>query len=81
MSDIYRIIGAEESPYSVKVRAYFRYKEIPHEWLSRPDASDLFDKHARLPLVPLVESLSSHERMNTSAVFPPALRQAQRERD
>ena len=27
MSDIYRIIGAEESPYSVKVRAYFRYKK------------------------------------------------------
>lgn len=54
MSDVYRIIGAEESPYSVKVRAYFRYKEIPHEWLSRVDASDLYHKHARLPLVPLV---------------------------
>lgn len=54
MSDVYRIIGAEESPYSVKVRAYFRYKEIPHEWLLRPDAPELFNKHARLPLVPLV---------------------------
>ena len=54
MSDVYRIIGAEESPYSVKVRAYFRYKAIAHEWLSRVDASDLYQKHARLPLVPLV---------------------------
>jgi len=28
MADGYRIIGAEMSPYSVKVRAYFRYKAI-----------------------------------------------------
>ena len=54
MPEVYRIIGAEESPYSVKVRAYFRYKGIPHEWLSRVEASDLYDRHARLPLVPLV---------------------------
>ena len=26
MSDVYRIFGAEISPYSVKVRSYFRYK-------------------------------------------------------
>ena len=30
MADGYRIIGAEMSPYSVKVRSYFRYKGIPH---------------------------------------------------
>ena len=30
MADGYRIIGAEMSPYSVKARSYFRYKEIPH---------------------------------------------------
>ena len=35
MSGEYRIFGAEMSPYSVKVRAYFRYKGIPHQWLSR----------------------------------------------
>ena len=38
MAEDYRIIGAEESPYSVKVRAYFRYKGIPHQWLSRAAA-------------------------------------------
>ena len=54
MSEQYRIIGAEESPYSVKVRSYFRYKGIAHEWLSRFEASGLFQKHARLPLIPLV---------------------------
>jgi len=33
MSDKDRIFGAELSPYSVKVRSYFRYKRIPHEWV------------------------------------------------
>ena len=54
MGDIYRVIGAEESPYSVKVRTYFRYKDIPHRWMGRAAAGDLYQRHARLPLVPLV---------------------------
>ena len=48
------VIGSEESPYSVKVRAYFRYKGIAHEWRERGQAQELFAKHARLPLIPLV---------------------------
>ncbi len=35
MPDNYRIFGAEMSPYSVKVRSYFRYKGIPHQWILR----------------------------------------------
>jgi glutathione S-transferase len=54
MTDTYRIFGSELSPYSVKVRSYFRYKQIPHEWLSRARQSEEFKKYARLPLVPLV---------------------------
>ena len=54
MTANYIVIGSEESPYSVKVRSYFRYKGIPHEWRQRGEAGELFDKHARLPLVPLV---------------------------
>ena len=50
----YIVVGSEESPYSVKVRAYFRYKGIPHQWRERSNAQDLFAKHARLPLIPLV---------------------------
>ena len=51
----YRIFGSELSPYSVKVRSYFRYKGIPHEWVVR-NASNMeeFRRHARLPLIPLV---------------------------
>lgn len=53
-SSHYRLIGAEESPYSVKVRAYLRYKSLPHQWLSRMQAGELFAEHAKLPLIPLV---------------------------
>src|SRR5207248_10393367 len=55
MADGYRIIGAEMSPYSVKVRAYFRYKGIPHQWILRNAASQAeYDKHAKMPIIPLV---------------------------
>jgi len=51
----YRIFGLELSPYSVKVRSYFRYKQIPHEWVVRTLANmDEFQRHARLPLIPVV---------------------------
>ena len=48
------VIGSEESPYSVKVRAYCRYKGIAHQWRGRGEAQELYAKHARLPLVPLL---------------------------
>ena len=50
----YQLIGAEESPYSVKVRAALRYKSLPHQWLTRVQAAELFQKHARVPLIPLL---------------------------
>ena len=55
MADGYRIIGAEMSPYSVKVRSYFRYKGIPHQWILRNAASQAeYEKHAKMPIIPLV---------------------------
>jgi len=55
VADGYRIIGAEMSPYSVKVRAYFRYKAIPHQWILRNAASQAeYEKHARMPIIALV---------------------------
>ncbi|MBE7637805.1 glutathione S-transferase family protein [Sneathiella sp. P13V-1] len=51
----YIIYGSEFSPFSVKVRSYFRYKNIPHEWRPRTKENiEDFQKHAKLPLVPLV---------------------------
>src|SRR3979490_493195 len=43
------------SPYSVKVRSYFRYKAIPHQWVLRNAASQAeFEKHAKIPVIPLL---------------------------
>ncbi|NKB98786.1 MAG: glutathione S-transferase family protein [Pseudomonadales bacterium] len=54
MSD-YRIFGAELSPYSVKVRSYFRYKGIPHQWIVRnADSAEEYQKYAKIPIIPLV---------------------------
>ena len=55
MADSTRIFGAELSPYSVKIRSYFRYKDIPYQWILRNAASQAeFEKHARMPIIPLV---------------------------
>jgi len=50
-----RLIGLEMSPYTLKVRSYLRYKQIPFEWVSRNRKNEaLFQKHARVQLIPLV---------------------------
>jgi len=55
MTGTYKIFGSEMSPYSVKVRSYFRYKNIPHEWIARRAGVDEeYKKYARLPIVPTV---------------------------
>ena len=55
MPTTYRIYGNELSPYSVKVRSYLRFKQLPHEWIVRtPAVEDEFKRYAKLPLVPLV---------------------------
>ena len=57
MADVYRIFGAEMSPYSVKVRSYFRYKAIPHQLVLRNAASQAeFEKHAKMPIIPMLIS-------------------------
>jgi len=51
----HRVFGSEISPYSIKVRSYFRYKGIPHEWIERSQAHlEEFQKYAKLPLIPLL---------------------------
>ncbi len=52
---VWRIFGSEMSPYSVKVRSYFRYKRLPHEWIPRRAENDEeYRRYARLPIVPTV---------------------------
>jgi glutathione S-transferase len=55
VADVYRIFGVEPSPYSVKVRSYFRYKQLPHEWITRDANTQAeYQKFAKLPLIPAV---------------------------
>lgn len=55
MPNPYRIFGAEISPYSVKVRSWFRYKGATHKWLIRnADNQAEYQKYAKLPIIPLV---------------------------
>lgn len=55
MSQEFLIYGSELSPYSIKVRSYFRYSELPHQWIIRGmDKMDEFNQYAKLPLIPLV---------------------------
>jgi glutathione S-transferase len=55
MSDVYRVFGAELSPFSVKIRSYFRYKKIPHQWIQRDsDSMADYQKFAKIPIIPLV---------------------------
>ncbi len=50
----YTLFGAEESPYSVKLRGYLSYKGLPFVWQSRNDNPELFAQHAKVPLIPLL---------------------------
>ncbi len=54
-SDEYRIFGNELSPFSVKIRSYFRFKDVPHRWIVRnADSMAEYQKYAKIPIVPLV---------------------------
>ena len=54
--ELWKIFGAEMSPYSVKIRSFFRYKNLPHVWLQRSTHQEEFQRRAKLPIVPLVLS-------------------------
>ena len=70
MSGQYRIFGAEVSPYSVKVRSYFRYKQIPHEWIVRgPSSAAEYQKYAKLPIIPLVVSPEGEAMQDSTPII------------
>lgn len=51
----YQVFGSEMSPYSVKVRSWFRYKGAPHVWVPRNSSNDEdYRRYAKLPIVPAV---------------------------
>ena len=55
MPKTYKIFGMELSPYSVKVRSYFRYKRVDFEWIIRNfENLKEYKRYAKIPIVPLV---------------------------
>lgn len=51
----YRLYGSETSPYSLKVRACLRYKNVGFEWITRTAATEEeFQANAQAPTVPLL---------------------------
>lgn len=55
MTAPYRLYGSELSPYSLKVRAFLRFKGLAHEWLPRTLAREQeFARFAKLPLIPVL---------------------------
>lgn len=69
MTQTYKLIGAELSPYSVKVRSYCRYKGLPHAWLLRSQSNELFEKHAKLPLIPLIVSPDGESKQDSTPIM------------
>jgi len=54
MTDYCRVIGQNGSPYSVKMRAIFRYRRIPHLWQQRTPEQQEETAHVRPQLMPMV---------------------------
>ena len=54
MSDSYRIVGGLGSPYSMKMRAVFRYRRLPHIFEMRNGAVRDEVAHVRPSIIPMV---------------------------
>lgn len=51
---MYRLIGFNPSPYSIKMRAVLRYRRLPFIWDNRTDAREVAQKHGLPPVVPVL---------------------------
>ena len=54
MTSDYRIVGSQESPHALKLRAYLQCKGLPYSWHSGAEARELLQNHGQLPALPLV---------------------------
>ena len=70
MKPPYRLYGAELSPYSIKVRAYLRWKGIEHEWIPRSAARQAeFARYAKLPLIPLLVDANEQAMQDSTPII------------
>ncbi len=67
----YRLFGADTSPYSLKVRAFLRYKGLTFDWISRSRANEAdFQANAqKVATVPLLISPSRPVSQDSTAML------------
>jgi len=70
MTAPFRLYGAELSPYSVKVRAYLKYKGVDFEWLPRTNArQEEFQRYAKLPLIPVLVDADENALQDSTPII------------
>ena len=52
----YKLYGYTMSPYSMKLRSYFRYRRIPFQWVSNSRANEIAMTKVKTYMVPVVEN-------------------------
>lgn len=69
MNAPFRLYGAELSPFSIKVRAFLRFKSLDFSWLARSVArQEEFARYAKLPLIPVLVD-SAEEALQDSTLI------------
>ena len=70
MAAPWKVFGSDNSPYSIKVRSFFRYKGVAHTWLVRNMQNQAeFEKVAKLPLVPAVASPEGEAMQDSTPIM------------
>jgi len=65
----YRIIGIESSPYTVKVRAVFRYRRLPYVWVGRMPQFLEETQTVKPLLMPVVQFPSGEYRIDSTPII------------
>ena len=55
MSSTYRVVGSLGSPYTMKVRALFRYRRLPHVFEMRNGSVRAEVANVRPQIIPMVQ--------------------------
>lgn len=70
MNAPFRLYGAELSPYSVKLRSYLRYKDLPFEWLQRSQVrQEELARYAKQPLIPVLVDAEDNALQDSTLII------------